>query len=92
MKFQGEGVAKAKVFKQKYGAKLEFQKGGGANQKNFWGGGGYGYLWNHTMILYQVNLLFPHNPKAEVVLSNSPYKSLAWNLTKITNISKYLKI
>ena len=37
-KFEGEGVAKANVFKDKYGAKLEFPKGAGrggkgANQK-----------------------------------------------------------
>ena len=39
---KGRGVASAAVLKEKYGAKLEFPRGGG--------GGGLDILWNHTLL------------------------------------------
>ena len=70
-------MAKAKVFKQKYGAKFEFPEGWGCKPKKTSGVGGYGYLLEPHNDIIPSELTFSHNPKAEVVLSNSPYKSLA---------------
>ena len=51
IEWRGQG-AKAKVLKEKYGAKLEFpdlQKGGGANQKPFCGSGAMDIFWNYSV-------------------------------------------
>lgn len=54
-----EGVAKAKVLKQKNGAKLEFPEGWGVQTKKTFHGGCTDIFWNHThmMIIIVSNIL-----------------------------------
>ena len=51
---RGMGVAKAKLFKEKYGAKLEFPEGWGSSIKRTLceGGTGMDIFWNHTLKQY----------------------------------------
>ena len=47
---EGAGVPKAKIFRGKYEAKLDFPEewGGGVKPKTIHGGGGMDIFWNHT--------------------------------------------
>ena len=47
--WRGGGISKARIFKGKYEAKLEFQRGGGSNQKTFCGGG-MDIFWNNPLL------------------------------------------
>lgn len=51
---RGRGMAKAKGFKEMYGAKFEFPEGGGrgANPKTIWGGGNGYFLEPHGILLH----------------------------------------